>query len=76
MGMYHVRATNGNTRLGGAKFVDALMEYCIDKLEDRAIDVDFTAEELSLIRVQCEKAKNLLSEQDTAENIRNFRLQF
>lgn len=64
MGMYHVRATNGNTR---TRFVDAMMEYCIDKLEDRAIEVNFDARELSIIRVECEKAKNVLSEQDTAE---------
>lgn len=30
--MYQVRATNGHTRLGGAKFVDLLMNLVVQKL--------------------------------------------
>lgn len=69
MGMYHVRSSNGNTRLGGAKFVDAMVEFCIEKLEKLSIDVNFNDTELSQIRVQCEKAKQELSSKNSAEII-------
>lgn len=59
--MYHVRATNGNTRLGGAKFSELLVNMYINKLQDMAINIEFSNEELCIIRAECEKAKIALS---------------
>lgn len=67
LGMYHVRSTNGNTLLGGATFVDRLMQFCIDKLKDMMIDTEFSKEELSLIRTACKRAKTELSMKEETE---------
>lgn len=68
-GMYHVRSTNGNTKLGGSKFVDALMEFCVRKLNDKMYDTEFSKEEMSVLRTTCEKAKEELSIQSETEII-------
>lgn len=78
LGMYHVRSTNGNTRLGGAKFVDLLMKHFVDKLLDKLegmpdlvpVNMDlFNNKELSVIRAACEKAKKELSTKTETEII-------
>lgn len=61
--MYHVRATNGNTRIGGARFVDRLMEHCIGKIENTVL----SDEELCSLRCACENAKKTLSVGNVAE---------
>lgn len=62
MGIYHVRSTNGNTRLGGAKLVEILMRYCIEKLkENMQHTVEFNKEEMVIVRAACEKCKKELS---------------
>lgn len=66
--MYDVRATNGNTRLGGAKFVDRLMQYFSENLEGGPVDMDsFNSMEVSVIRAACEKAKKELSTMEKTE---------
>lgn len=65
--MYHVRATNGNTRLGGAKFDDLLVKFCITKLNDMGLSTGFTKEEMSIIRSACEQGKKDLSTQENTE---------
>lgn len=59
VGMYHVRSTNGNTRLGGAKFVDRLLEFCFAKLNIEGSNL--SSDELSVLRAECEKVKKQLS---------------
>lgn len=56
-GTYHVRSTNGNSRLGGGKFVDVLIRFCIEKLGQTAI----CNEDIVSIRTACENAKIELS---------------
>lgn len=59
--MYHVRSTNGNTRLGGSKFVDLLMNLFARKMN---IDIDSCNDHaLSVIRAACEQAKKDLSKE-------------
>lgn len=65
--MYHVRATNGNTRLGGAKFDDILVKNCIVKLNDMGLSTEFTKDEMSIIRSACEQGKKDLSTQENTE---------
>ncbi|XP_031636874.1 heat shock 70 kDa protein-like [Contarinia nasturtii] len=60
-GMHHVRSTNGNTRLGGAKFVDVLMRLCIKKLIEMIGKMTIGIEQMVIIRAACEEAKIKLS---------------
>lgn len=72
LGIYHVRSTNGNTRLGGAKLTDILMKFCLDKLKESVMPIDMdmdslSAMGLSMLRNVCEEAKKELSKQNDAE---------
>lgn len=67
--MYHVRSTNGNTKIGGAKFVDRLINYCMGKLKDMMIETEFNNMELTTIRAACEVAKTQLSTQNATDII-------
>lgn len=58
MGIYHVRSTNGNTRLGGAKFSEILMRLCIEKLKGT---VAVNKEQMVMIRATREEGKKALS---------------
>lgn len=60
MGIYHVRSTSGNTRLGGAKFVNSLMRHGINKYK-HMINKELDSEDIALLRVACENAKTQLS---------------
>ncbi|XP_031634992.1 heat shock 70 kDa protein-like [Contarinia nasturtii] len=61
-GMHHVRSTNGNTRLGGSKFLDKIIDFCLKRVEAMDINHKFTDDEICLLRIECEKAKKALSE--------------
>lgn len=64
-GTCNVLATNGNTKLGGAKFVDLLMEHFVKEL---SIDINlFNEKELAYIRTASEKAKIDLSTAEETE---------
>lgn len=65
--MYHVRSTNGNTRLGATKFVEELMNFCINKLTEMGISTEFTREQYSQIRVLCEEAKKDLTKRNVVD---------
>lgn len=67
LGCYHVRATNGHTRLGASKFDECLMKFCIQKLTDMMIDINFKKDELCFIRLRCEEAKKNLSKINQVE---------
>lgn len=51
--MYHVRSTNGNTLLGGAKFVDRLVHHCLSKLKNTT---ELSIDDLYGLRSKCEAA--------------------
>ena len=66
-GVFEVRATSGNTHLGGEDFDQRLMEYCMSQFK-RQTGIDLTGEKRAIqrLRKQCEMAKRTLSTQTSA----------
>jgi len=61
-GIFEVRATNGDTHLGGEDFDNKLVDYCMaDFKKKTGIDIKGNARALRRLRTQCEKAKRILS---------------
>jgi len=61
-GLFEVRATNGNTHLGGEDFDNRLVEYCAGEFRRKtSIDIKSNAKALRRVRASCEKAKRALS---------------
>ena len=61
-GIFEVKATNGNTHLGGEDFDNKLVDYCINDFKKKTnIDISKNARALRRLRTQCEKAKRILS---------------
>ena len=61
-GLFEVRATNGNTHLGGEDFDNRLVEYCAGEFKRKtSIDIKHNAKALRRVRASCEKAKRALS---------------
>ena len=59
---FEVRATNGNTHLGGEDFDNKLVEYCAEEFRRKTgIDIKKNAKALIRVRASCEKAKRALS---------------
>lgn len=57
-----MKATAGDTHLGGEDFDNKLVEYCVnDFLKKYKIDIKNNARALRRLRTQCEKAKRILS---------------
>lgn len=69
-GLFEVKATNGDTHLGGEDFDDKLVEYCCSYFK-RQTSIDITSDNRALrrLRTSCEKAKRLLSNQNNANII-------
>lgn len=66
-GVFEVRATSGNTHLGGEDFDQRLMEYCISQFKRQSgIDVTDDKRAVQRLRKQCEMAKRTLSTQKSA----------
>ncbi|GAX14233.1 heat shock 70kDa protein 5 [Fistulifera solaris] len=66
-GVFEVRATSGNTHLGGEDFDQRLMEYCISQFKRQSgIDVSDDKRAVQRLRKQCEMAKRTLSTQTSA----------
>jgi molecular chaperone DnaK (HSP70) len=66
-GVFEVRATSGNTHLGGEDFDQRLMDYCIKQFKRQAsIDISTDKRALTRLRKQCENAKRTLSTQTSA----------
>ena len=60
--IFEVRATNGNTHLGGEDFDNKLVEYCAEEFRRKTgIDIKKNAKALIRVRASCEKAKRALS---------------
>ena len=61
-GFFEVKATAGDTHLGGQDFDNKLVDYCAsDFLKKSQINIQNNARALRRLRTQCEKAKRILS---------------
>lgn len=60
--MFEVKATAGDTHLGGEDFDNKVVEYCCaDFLKRKGIDIRSNPRAMRRLRTQCEKAKRILS---------------
>eukprot|EP00934_Nitzschia_sp_Nitz4_P000740 Nitzschia sp. Nitz4//scaffold54_size114964//210//2608//NITZ4_003831-RA/size114964-snap-gene-0.211-mRNA-1//-1//CDS//3329554291//740//frame0 len=65
-GVFEVRATSGNTHLGGEDFDQRLMEYCMSQFKRQSgIDISGDKRAMQRLRKQCENAKRTLSTQSS-----------
>ena len=61
-GIFEVKATAGDTHLGGEDFDNKMVEYCVAEFKKKKrIDISKNARALRRLRTQCEKAKRILS---------------
>lgn len=61
-GIFEVKATAGDTHLGGEDFDNKLVEYCAaDFLKKKKINILGNPRAMRRLRTQCEKAKRILS---------------
>jgi heat shock protein 1/8 len=61
-GIFEVKATAGDTHLGGEDFDNKMVEYCAaDFLKKNGIDIRGNARAMRRLRTQCERAKRILS---------------
>jgi len=61
-GVFEVKATAGDTHLGGEDFDSKLVDYCCAEfLKKKKVDIKNNARALRRLRTQCEKAKRILS---------------
>lgn len=60
IGMYEVRASNGDTQLGGANFTNSLYDFCVEELKKDGFDAT-KMEDGTLLYMACENAKKELS---------------
>jgi len=68
-GVFEVRATAGDTHLGGEDFDNILMDYCLGEFKRKTkLEVRDSPRSLRRLRTACERAKRILSTA-TATNI-------
>jgi L1 cell adhesion molecule like protein len=61
-GIFEVKATAGDTHLGGEDFDNTLVEYCVAEFKRKTgHDIRGNARVLRRLRTQCERAKRILS---------------
>lgn len=60
-GIYNIRSTNGDTRLGGSNFDTRLVEYCAEDLKRDCLFLESNKKDMVFLRNACEKAKKDLS---------------
>jgi len=67
-GIFEVKATAGDTHLGGEDFDNKIVEYCIKEWNKKNKDIDISGNHKALrrLRTQCERAKRSLSANTTA----------
>ena len=66
-GVFEVRATSGNTHLGGEDFDQRLMEFCMSQFKRQSgIDIKDDKRAMQRLRKQCEITKRTLSTQTSA----------
>lgn len=67
-GVFEVKATAGDTHLGGEDFDQRMMDYCIAQFKKKhGHDISGDKKAIARIRRQCESAKRALSQQSTAQ---------
>ena len=61
-GLFEVKATSGDTHLGGEDFDNRLVNHCVQQFQQtKGIDIRSDKKALRRLRTQCEKAKRMLS---------------
>jgi len=67
-GIFEVKATAGDTHLGGEDFDNRLVDFCINdfRRKNRGMDISGNQRALRRLRTQCERAKRTLSSSTTA----------
>jgi len=62
-GIFEVKATSGDTHLGGEDFDNRLVDHCVAdfKRKNRGVDISGNNRALRRLRTQCERAKRALS---------------
>jgi heat shock protein 1/8 len=61
-GVFEVKATAGDTHLGGEDFDNAVVDWCISEFKKKSkLDISSNAKALRRLRTSCEKAKRTLS---------------
>jgi L1 cell adhesion molecule like protein len=61
-GIFEVKATNGNTHLGGEDFDSRMVDFCVAEFKKKTgIDISDNARAIRRLRTACEKAKRILS---------------
>ena len=67
-GTFEVKATNGNTHLGGEDFDNALLDFFISAFKKQTgIDIQPNARAKRRLKNECEKAKRILTSAHQAE---------
>lgn len=65
-GIFEVKATSGNTHLGGEDFDSTLVKWCCKKFQEQTgVDASGNAAALRSLRTYCEQAKCELSQNDS-----------
>jgi len=66
-GLFEVKATSGDTHLGGEDFDNRLVEHCVAHfLKQTGLDIRSDNRAIRRLRTQCEKAKRMLSASNQA----------
>lgn len=62
-GIFEVKATAGDTHLGGEDFDNTLVDYCVQEFQkkNKSVDLKLNARSLRRLRTACERAKRNLS---------------
>lgn len=61
-GIFEVKATSGDTHLGGEDFDNRMVEYCCMEFQKKkGVDIRGNSRALRRLRTQCERAKRILS---------------
>jgi molecular chaperone DnaK (HSP70) len=67
-GVFEVKATAGDTHLGGEDFDQRLMDYCLSQFQKRhGVSVVSDKKAIARLRRQCEVAKRTLSSQSSTQ---------
>ena len=67
-GMFEVKATSGDTHLGGEDFDNKMVEYCAQEFMKRTgVDIRSDKRAMRRLRTSCEKAKRMLSNVNSAQ---------
>ncbi len=73
-GVFEVKATAGDTHLGGEDFDQRLIQYCLQEFKRKSkLDASGSTRAIARLRGECEKAKRALSSSSIADvNIDSF----